>query len=149
MMDEKMRILKMLEEGKVTAEDAARLLEAVGSSPNDPPTGGGRGKMLKILVTEGEDSGKKVNVNIPIDLVEMGLQFVPEEQRSKFESKGINLESINITIGTFVGNGKTGGGKAKVFCLWVEEGHLTKQVLIDPDSSTIKSTHSGNIRLSL
>lgn len=76
--DEKLHILRMLEEGKVSAEEAAKLLEAVGASA-DAPTGGvrRRNRFLRVHVMEGERT--KVNVNVPLDLARVALRFVPKD----------------------------------------------------------------------
>lgn len=72
MTQERMQILRMLEEGKVTAEEAAQLLSTVEQSPL--PRSSSR-KFLRVRVTEGEDT--KVHVNIPISLARMAFRFVP------------------------------------------------------------------------
>lgn len=84
---ERMAILKMIEEGKITAEEGMELMEALGKTPSEQGTVSGsaapaataenRGtdmRMLRIRVTEG--NGKtKVNVNLPIQLVRVGLDI--------------------------------------------------------------------------
>lgn len=73
MNEEKMRILSMLEDGKVTAEEAARLLDAVGSAgtatatdvPENP-------RYLRVLVTGDKE---KVNVRVPIQLIRSGVNL--------------------------------------------------------------------------
>jgi hypothetical protein len=55
---ERLKILKMLEEGKIKADEAARLLEAVGEGDAEPAAGAtakGRGKKtLHIRVFRGD-----------------------------------------------------------------------------------------------
>lgn len=84
---ERMAILKMIEEGKITAEEGMELMEALGKTPAEQGAASGnvtpaataenRGtdmRMLRIRVTEG--NGKtKVNVNLPIQLVKVGLDI--------------------------------------------------------------------------
>src|SRR5690625_4976291 len=78
MSDERLQILRMLEEGKVSAEEAAKLLEAVGESGAGPTPAVGRrrNRVLRVHVTEGERT--KVNVNVPLDLARVALRFVPK-----------------------------------------------------------------------
>lgn len=97
MGDERMQILRMVEEGKVSAEEASKLLEAVGSGA---PAGGKvgeptrrRNRMLRIHVREGE--GTKVNVNVPLDLARIALQFIPTAAL-KTESGGSLLDVEEI-----------------------------------------------------
>jgi hypothetical protein len=81
-----MKILKMVEEGKITPEDGAKLLAALGDSrpgsqaSSNLPKGGAR--WLRVRVTDGATGKSKVNVNLPIGLVGVGLKiagrFAPE-----------------------------------------------------------------------
>lgn len=77
---ERMQILKMIEDGKITPEEGAKLLEALrtGSRPApsfaSPPTGG-PGKWLTIRVTDMKTGRRKVNVNIPVSLVAIGARI--------------------------------------------------------------------------
>lgn len=72
-MEEKMRILKMLEEGKVTAEEAANLLAAF-EEPKEIVSAGAVGdydKRMLHIVVDGED---KVKVNFPVRLAKKILK---------------------------------------------------------------------------
>ena len=73
--DERLRILKMVEEGKLSPEDAARLLEAL-KAPETPSSGFSRKeggpRWLRIRVEE--EDGTKVNVNLPLRLVKVALK---------------------------------------------------------------------------
>lgn len=80
MGEERLQILRMLEQGKVSAEEAAKLLEAVGS-PAEGATGRGetryRNRFLRVHVMEGNKT--KVNVNLPLSLARVALNFVPKD----------------------------------------------------------------------
>ena len=93
MSQEKMRILKMVEEGKITADEAAKLLAAVETPGPGAPAGTGR-KVLHIEVQGDSKESPKVNVNIPLELIRLGLQLVPKEYQEKLEEKGMNLDKI-------------------------------------------------------
>ena len=88
--DERMKILKMLEEGKLSAEDAARLLKALGKPRSErrtvPP--GSEAKWLRVRVTDLKSGRSSVNVNLPMSLVNVGLklgaQFVPDTEGIDF-----------------------------------------------------------------
>jgi hypothetical protein len=88
--DERMRILKMLEEGKLSAEEAARLLKALGKPRPErrtvPP--GNEAKWLRVRVTDLKSGRSSVNVNLPMSLVNVGLklgaQFVPDTEGIDF-----------------------------------------------------------------
>lgn len=84
--EERAQILKMVGEGKITAEEGARLLKAVASNDRrGRPAGSGgafRGRWLRVRVFNASTGQPKVNVNLPMGLVGIGLrlgaQFAPE-----------------------------------------------------------------------
>jgi DNA-binding transcriptional ArsR family regulator len=80
--EERLKILKMLEEGKLTSEEAAKLLAALSKSAPDSTVRGDEARWLRVRVSD-LDSGKpQVNINLPLGLVNaglrMGARFVPE-----------------------------------------------------------------------
>lgn len=83
--EERIQILKMIEEGKITPEEGARLLGALGKkkAPAPPPPPGSDARWFRVRVTDSETGRSKVNVNIPMGLVNvgirMGARFIPED----------------------------------------------------------------------
>jgi hypothetical protein len=78
--EERMRILHMIQEGKISAEEGAKLLEALGSSrkrpPAPPPRHPGRdARLLRVRITDLDTGKTKVNVNIPMGLVSVGVRL--------------------------------------------------------------------------
>jgi hypothetical protein len=88
--EERMKILKLIEEGKISAEEGAKLLSALSDSrrgiptPPRPPGSGGGARMLRIRVTDTRTGRSKASVQIPLALVDAGLKigahFAPEVQ---------------------------------------------------------------------
>lgn len=85
--EERMKILRMIDEGKLTAEEGAKLLAALSDSGKAPkrPLGratGGSARMLRVRVTDTRTGKAKATVNLPIGLVDAGLkiasQYVPD-----------------------------------------------------------------------
>jgi len=85
--DERLRILKMIEERKITAEEGLRLLaakgeNAVGATGAGPGRGAGTGRWLRIRITDIASGQSKASVQIPIDLIDAGMKigarFAPE-----------------------------------------------------------------------
>jgi hypothetical protein len=84
-----MKILKMIQEGKITAEEGARLLAALKESRKsnagraNVSMGGNRG-WLRVRVSDIASGKTKVNVNLPLGLMDAGLrigaQYAPELQ---------------------------------------------------------------------
>lgn len=76
--DERLKVLQMLEEGKISAEEAATLLRALegGGRSHASATGvGGENRYLRIRVTDLASGVGKVNVTVPIGLVRAGLRI--------------------------------------------------------------------------
>jgi hypothetical protein len=86
--EERMKILKMIDEGKISAEEGAKLLSALSESRSRAMTGSGlnRGtgnaRWLRVKVTDVATGRAKATVQIPIGLLEAGLKigahFAPE-----------------------------------------------------------------------
>ncbi len=92
--DEKMQILRMVEESKINAKEAMELMNALGRTQEDI-TLKNDAKWLKVRVKT-LDNKDKVNVNIPISLVDVGLKlataYAPNFKKSDLEK--IDIESI-------------------------------------------------------
>lgn len=85
--EERMRILKMVEERKITAEEAAKLLAAIGEGSGTTAgqrqgRGAQAGKWLRIRVTDLATGRSKASVQIPLGLLDAGMKigahFAPE-----------------------------------------------------------------------
>ncbi|MDL1909631.1 DUF2089 domain-containing protein [Chloroflexi bacterium CFX6] len=83
-VEERMKILKMIEEGKLSAEEGTKLLAALSAkrTPPRPPGMPGGAKWLRIRVTDTRTGRSKASVQIPLALVDAGLKigahFAPE-----------------------------------------------------------------------
>ena len=83
--EERMKILKMVEEGKISAEQGAQLLAALNESRKSAGpaagTSSGDARWFRVRVTDLATGKTKVNVNIPMGLVnagiKMGARFAP------------------------------------------------------------------------
>ena len=81
--EERMKILKMIEEGKITAEEGTRLLAALGKQKRKRPVSQeGEPSWLRVRVTDVNSGKEAVRVNLPFSLVNVGLKmgarFVPD-----------------------------------------------------------------------
>ena len=88
--EERMKILKMIEEGKISAEEGAKLLAALRDTrrgpgvptPPRPPGTPGSARWLRIRVTDTTTGRSKASVQIPLALVDAGMKigahFAPE-----------------------------------------------------------------------
>jgi hypothetical protein len=89
--DERIQILEMVEEGKINTAEAMELLNALEKNQEDimPKK---EARWLKVRVKTMEDE-TKVNVNIPIALVDVGLKLAKTYDPKLKES---GLDKINI-----------------------------------------------------
>ncbi len=93
--EERLKILNMISEGKLTAEEGTKLLKALtqsrakrrgqkGEQPGAPEV-----RFMRVCVTDCDSGKQKVNVNVPISLIEVGLRmgarFVPDMDEFDFE----------------------------------------------------------------
>ena len=96
--EERLKILTMLEEGKITPDEASTLLRALDGARrtmSGGPAPSGDSRFLRVQVTD-LDSGKaKVNVTIPIGLVNVGLRMA---ERFAPEFEGFDMEELEELI---------------------------------------------------
>ena len=103
--EERMRILSMVAEGKLSAEDGVRLIEAMRAgeaeektpvySPQTQP------RWFRVRVTDMATGRDKVNINIPIGLVNAGLKM---GARFVGDVEGVDFDEL----ATVVQSGQTG-----------------------------------------
>ena len=93
--EERMQILKMIQEGKISAEEGSKLLQALSAGKADkrstsaPAGGGSDARWFRVRVTDLASGKSKVNVNIPMGLVnvalKMGARFAPNIEGANYE----------------------------------------------------------------
>ena len=129
--DERNRILDMLADGKISAEQAADILKAIG--PSDPPgappppppprapasdAAGSRAyvmpkqgiaRMLRISIDADGNTPSdraKIRVNVPLALARFAMKFMPEEARVQLDEKGIDLNELLDALGDELPEGR-------------------------------------------
>jgi hypothetical protein len=114
MSENQKKILEMLEQGKISADDANRLINAIEGEEGgrekakEEPDTKARPKYLRVTVTPSEGHtdpahADRVNVRIPMSLVRAGIKLtslIPPEALDKantaLRDKGINFDVRNI-----------------------------------------------------
>lgn len=86
--EERLEILRLLEAGTITADEAATLLEALDRATQPPSSNGSapprspESRQVRIRVTDSTNGRMVVNLAFPMGLIKSGLdiagQFVPE-----------------------------------------------------------------------
>ena len=106
MNEEYMRILKMIEAGKITAEEGAALMKSISGDENGENVEAQiagvkpsfKGKKLRIKVTDTDTGKDKVNIRIPLKLAKIAEKLVPREAKSQMKEQGIDLSGILSNI---------------------------------------------------
>ena len=140
MNEDRKRILDLLADGKINADEAERLIAALSgdranggadASPARKPP-----KYLRVVVDAGHGHGEgaaKVNVRIPMQLLRAGVRLgalIPVQAREQVNSalreQGIpfdvgqikpeNLEALIEQLGDFNVDVDDGNAKVRVFC---------------------------------
>lgn len=97
--DEKMMILKMVSEGKITADDASKLLIALNLEDDNKKKKKEEekkeAKFLRVRITDTDSDKVRANIKIPISILHVGSKF-----GSKFTQKieGIETEDLMAAI---------------------------------------------------
>lgn len=89
--EERMRILRLIENGQLTAEEGARLLGAMDDSVR--PARPTRAQWVRIRVTDLKSNRQKVNVNIPVGLISIGIKL-----GARFASSSTNNVDLDHLI---------------------------------------------------
>lgn len=81
--EERMKILKMVQERRITAEEGAKLIAALGKAEQrQQASAEGESRWLRVRITDLESGKPSVNVNLPMSLVNVGLKmgarFIPD-----------------------------------------------------------------------
>jgi len=107
MNEERKQILDMLAEGKISAEDAERLLDKLGHSETSETsettiplvTTSEKPRNLKYLRIHVDSAeGDKVNIRVPLALIRTGIKLttvLPEHATQKLNEQGVDLNKLN------------------------------------------------------
>ena len=74
MQDERRKILEMVQQGTINADEAARLLDALRTQEESANRARHRPRWVRIRVTDTEDNKVRVNLTLPVGLVRAGLR---------------------------------------------------------------------------
>ncbi|MEJ2485100.1 MAG: hypothetical protein P8Y72_07150 [Anaerolineales bacterium] len=84
--EERLKILQMIQDGKISAEDGAKLLSAISQNAQAQKTRTAsrnrESRYMRVRVTDMNSGKTKVSVNLPLGLVDAGLNiasnFMPD-----------------------------------------------------------------------
>lgn len=96
-MDEKMRILKMIEDGTITAEEAAKLLDSLGTEhpiAHSPSFSENYDNEMLYILVDSKTGGDKIDIKFPIGAIKKILKItgklpIPEEKLHGLDLKAV------------------------------------------------------------
>jgi hypothetical protein len=106
--EEKLKILQMIQDGKINATEGLELIKALEdseSTANPHPESISHSRLANrfLRVKVNTEGTTKVNVNLPLSLLKVaskfaafGMNYIPESARQEMEKKGINLSQIDL-----------------------------------------------------
>ncbi len=122
--EERMQILKMIEAGTISASEGAELLRALeqdnSSQPSTPLKGASEPRWFRVRVTDTKTGKNKVNVNIPMGLVNVGMKM---GARFSPELEGMDFEEITELVKS--------GSQGKVMDVYDEEEGERVEIFIE------------------
>lgn len=124
--EERIQILKMIENKQITAEEGAKLLAALGEvDPSEKkgytPSPSTSGRWFRVRVTDLRTGKRKVNVNIPLGLVDVGMKMGAKFAPAGLE--GLDMQQIIAAIKS--------GGEGKIVDVEDEEDGEHVEVFIE------------------
>ncbi|MGB8644641.1 MAG: hypothetical protein WCF84_05355 [Anaerolineae bacterium] len=125
--EERMQILRMVENKQITADEAAKLLAALEEKDRKPesdipsPSPSAQGRWFHVRVTDLKTGKRKVNVNIPLGLVDVGLKMGAKLAPAGLE--GLDMRQIMAAI--------KAGGEGKIADLRDEEDGEHVEIFVE------------------
>jgi hypothetical protein len=122
--EERLQILKMIEDGKISAAEGAELLRALSREKTpasvEPLKGASNPRWFRVRVTDLNSGRNKVNVNIPFGLVNVGLKM---GARFAPEMEGVNFDELMEAV--------RNGQQGKVLDVTDEEGGERVEIFVE------------------
>ncbi|AOY77962.1 SHOCT-like domain-containing protein [Clostridium formicaceticum] len=146
MQNEKLKILEMIQEGKISSEEGLELLNALQEGDKEEKSillgksnANNKERFLRVRVS-GDGTGiKKVDVNIPLSLlkiaskfVNMGVGMIPKEAKEEMEKNGVDISKIDFDeLVQLMDQGLSDGKLVDVDINDPEQGRIQVEVYVD------------------
>jgi lipase chaperone LimK len=120
-VEERMQILKMIEQGQITAEEGARLLHALQAQAPEEAQPSERGKQprhLRVRVTDLQTGQQKFDIDLPWNLVGVGMNM------------GARLAPVDVDLETIV-EAVDQGAQGKIMDVVDEEDQERVEIFVE------------------
>jgi len=140
MSQETMKILELLETGKITRQEALELINSL-DAHRDPegvsPAAAASAKRFLRVRVDGDKT--KVNVNVPLNLIKVATQiadasmkWIPQDAHEQMKKQGIDLSKIDFDeIINLVDQGLSDGRLVDVETEDEIDGRIKVEVYVD------------------
>jgi Asp-tRNA(Asn)/Glu-tRNA(Gln) amidotransferase B subunit len=105
MNEQRRQVLQMLAEGKITADEAERLIDALEREQPESPPGAAsrqkpRPKYLRVVVIDnsGGDEPSRVNVRVPLQLLRAGVRLTSLIPAQALKKLNAQLDKSGVPI---------------------------------------------------
>ncbi len=93
----------MVEEKKINAAEAAKLLDALdacqtGQEEPRAAKSGPQGHILKLKVSDLDTGRARVNLCLPVGIAHIITSLIPDQEMKRMEEQGININAIMEAI---------------------------------------------------
>lgn len=135
MSTDKLKILEMIQEGKISSAEGLELLQALDTNKDIRSTSD-KDRHFRVKV-DGDKT--KVNVNIPLSLIRvaskfagMSMNLIPAQARNEMNKQGIDLSQIDFNeLINLIEQDLTDGKLVDVEVEDPQEGKMTVQVYVE------------------
>jgi hypothetical protein len=105
--EQRRQVLQMLAEGKITADEAEQLIDALEQQQPEPPPGAAprpkpRPKYLRVVVADdsGDNGPSRINIRVPLQLLRAGVRLtslIPPQALIKLNEQ-LNKSGVPIDL---------------------------------------------------
>ncbi len=94
METEKKQILEMVRDGKLSVDEAQKIMEAMDEGDQSARCAAVSRPARFLRVRVKEEDGARVNVSLPLSLVRVLWKFIPRDAVRELEGQNIDVDSI-------------------------------------------------------
>jgi hypothetical protein len=122
-MEERLQVLKMIQSGQITADEGARLLEALTERETEPPASEAesprkRTRWVRIRVSDLKTGQQKVDMRMPWNLISVGL-----DMGARFSRREISMGELAEVVQS--------GAEGKIVDILDEEDSERIEIIVE------------------
>ncbi|MFZ1946755.1 MAG: hypothetical protein WAW06_04355 [bacterium] len=93
MREDRMKILRMIEEGKISADEAAERLDAL-PCDRPAPEAARETRKIRVRITDPKTGKQTVNLTLPVGLAKFVARFIPAKTKKDLADEGVEIDSV-------------------------------------------------------